>query len=74
MCRYFLRGGVLLQIGTAHIEGNIGGIDDSVHQFEPFGQYAFQLIGNENAVTVQTDAVFLRYNALLQFGEIENSL
>ena len=62
-----------MQIASAHVQGNVWRVDDSVEQGEEFGYDAFYLIGDENLIAIELYLVALEFDIGLDAWEVEDA-
>ena len=62
-----------MEVGTRHIQWDIGRVDDTVQQRHEFRDNAFQFVGDIDLVAIELHAVLLQVELVLHLRKIQNA-
>ena len=69
----FLHIGILLQVRTAYVQGDVRRVNDPVEQRQEIGDDVLYVVRNEDLVRVEVNLVTSQFHFLLQLREVEDS-
>ena len=69
----FLHVGIALEVASAHVQGNVRRVDNTVQQRQELGHNAFYGVGHEDLVAIELYLVALDVEVVLYLREVEDA-